>query len=91
MFLEEKQLNFLGVKKIFLFKIAMLTKNPQQLITYKKIAIYEQSYQLPIFQNRRLKIFQKTIKERRKLIQEGIRYYYYFGKIVKRKEKSTKH
>ena len=50
----------------------MLTKNPQQLITYKKIAIYEQSYQLPVFQNRRLKNFQKTIKERRKLIQEGI-------------------
>jgi hypothetical protein len=67
----------------------MLTKNPQQLITYKKIAIYEQSYQLPVFQNRRLKNFQKTIKERRKLIQEGIRYYYYFGKIVKRKEKIT--
>ncbi|MFM8294165.1 MAG: hypothetical protein ACKN9E_06415, partial [Microcystaceae cyanobacterium] len=67
----------------------MLTKNPQPLITYKKIAIYEQSYQLPVFQNRRLKNFQKTIKERRKLIQEGIRYYYYFGKIVKRKEKVT--
>ena len=67
----------------------MLTKNPQQLITYKKIAIYEQSYQLPVFQNRRLKNFQKTIKERRKLIQEGIRYHYYFGKIVKQKEKIT--
>ena len=67
----------------------MLTNNSQQLITYKKIAIYEQNYQLPVFQNRRLKNFQKTIKERRKLIQEGIRYYYYFGKIVKRKEKVT--
>lgn len=67
----------------------MLTKNPQQLITYKKIAIYEQSYQLPVFQNRRLKNFQKTIKERRKLIQEGIRYHYHFGKIVKLKEKIT--
>lgn len=67
----------------------MFIKNPQQLITYKKIAIYEQSYQLPVFQNRRVKNFQKKIKERRKLIQEGIRYYYYFGKIVKRKEKVT--
>ncbi|MFM7790087.1 MAG: hypothetical protein ACKO90_18810, partial [Microcystis panniformis] len=58
-------------------------------MTYKKIAIYEQSYQLPVFKNRYLKIFQKIIKERRKLIQEGVRYHYYFGKIIKRKEKIT--
>jgi hypothetical protein len=65
----------------------MLMKEPRQLITYKKIKIYEQSYQLPIFQNARLKRFQKKIKERRRLIQEGIRYYYYFGKLLKRKER----
>ncbi|MFN7568984.1 MAG: GUN4 domain-containing protein, partial [Microcystis sp.] len=58
-------------------------------MTYKKIAIYEQSYQLPVFKNRYLKNFQKIIKERRKLIQEGVRYHYYFGKIIKRKEKIT--
>ncbi|MFM7351950.1 MAG: GUN4 domain-containing protein, partial [Microcystis aeruginosa] len=58
-------------------------------MTYKKIAIYEQSYQLPVFKNRYLKNFQKIINQRRKLIQEGVRYHYYFGKIIKRKEKIT--
>lgn len=67
----------------------MLNRNSQHLMTYKKIAIYEQSYQLPVFKNRYLKNFQKIIKERRKLIQEGVRYHYYFGKIIKRKEKIT--
>jgi hypothetical protein len=65
----------------------MLTPKKQQLITYKKIAIYQQSYQLPIFKHRRLKFFQNLIKQRRKLIQEGIRYQYYFGKFLKNKEK----
>lgn len=67
----------------------MLIPKKQQLITYKKIAIYQQSYQLPIFKHRRLKKFQNLIKKRRKLIQEGVRYHYYFGKFLKRRENAT--
>lgn len=65
----------------------MLIKSKNNLITYRKIKIYQHSYQLPFFQNARLRKFKNNIKERRRLIQEGIRYYYYFCKIVKRKEK----
>lgn len=65
----------------------MLTKELRPLITYKKIIIYQQSYHVPIFQNSRLKKFRKTITERRQLIQEGIRYYYYLGIIPTRKER----
>lgn len=65
----------------------MLFQPQSNLIGYKKITIYQQSYQLPIFQNHRLKNFHKKIKERRRLIQEGFRYHYYLGWGLRRKEK----
>lgn len=65
----------------------MLSQPQTNLIGYKKITIYQQSYQLPIFQNNRLKRFHKKIKERRRLIQEGFRYHYYLGWGIRRKEK----
>ncbi|MBD6619307.1 hypothetical protein FNW02_26640 [Komarekiella sp. 'clone 1'] len=64
----------------------MLTKQQRQLITYKKIRIYEKIYKLPILKNNRLKNVQKKIKERRKLIKEGVRYYHHFRGIIKRKQ-----
>ncbi|MBD2773582.1 GUN4 domain-containing protein [Iningainema tapete] len=64
----------------------MLTKQPQQLITYKKIRIYERTYQLPVLKNSKLKTVQKKIRERRRLIKSGVRYYYCFGGIIKWKE-----
>ncbi|WP_193197354.1 GUN4 domain-containing protein [Nostoc sp. MG11] len=63
----------------------MLTKQQRQLITYKKIRIYERIYKLPILKNNRLKNLQNKIKERRKLIKEGVRYHHYLGGIIKRK------
>ncbi|NDJ23278.1 hypothetical protein GS682_16885 [Nostoc sp. B(2019)] len=64
----------------------MLTKQQRQLITYKKIRIYERIYKLPILKNNRLKNLQKKIKERRKLIKEGVRYHHHFGGIIKHKQ-----
>jgi predicted nucleic acid-binding Zn-ribbon protein len=64
----------------------MLTKQQRRLITYKKISIYEKIYKLPIVKNIRLKKIQRKIKERRRLIKEGVRYHHIFGKIIKWKE-----
>jgi hypothetical protein len=64
----------------------MLTKQQRQLITYKKITIYERTYKLPILKNTRLKTIQKQVRERRRLIKEGVRYHHHFGGIIKRKE-----
>ncbi|MBP5974294.1 GUN4 domain-containing protein [Brasilonema sp. CT11] len=63
----------------------MLTKQQRQLVTYKKITIYERIYKLPIIKSSRLKAIQKKIKERRILIQEGVRHHQLWG-IIKRKE-----
>lgn len=64
----------------------MLTKQQRQLIAYENISIYEQTYQLPILKNNGVKIVQKKIRERQRLIKEGIRYNHQFGGIIKRKE-----
>ncbi len=62
----------------------MLTKQPRQMITYKKITIYQQIYKLPLIRNHTLKAVQKKIKERRRLIKEGVRHHQLWG-IIKRK------
>ncbi len=64
----------------------MLTKQQRQLITYKTISIYERTYQLPVLKNNAVKIVQKKIRERQRLIKEGVRYHYQLGGIIKRKE-----
>ncbi|WP_341528313.1 GUN4 domain-containing protein [Nostoc sp. UHCC 0302] len=64
----------------------MLTKHQRQLITYENISIYERSYQLPVLKSSGVKAVQKKIRERQKLIKEGIRYHHQFGGIIKRKE-----
>lgn len=63
----------------------MLIKQPRKLIIYQRITIYARKYKLPILKNTRLKTIQKRIKERRRLIKEGVRHHY-FGGIIKRKE-----
>lgn len=63
----------------------MLTKQQRQLVTYKKIKIYERTYQLPVLKNTKLKAVQKKIQERRRLIKEGVRYHQLWG-IIKLKE-----
>ncbi|MDZ7968492.1 MAG: GUN4 domain-containing protein [Nostoc sp. DedSLP03] len=65
----------------------MLTKQQRQLITYETILIYERTYQLPILKNNGVKTVQKTIRERQRLIKEGVRYNHQLGGIIKRKEK----
>ncbi|MFN6530374.1 GUN4 domain-containing protein [Nostoc sp. ChiSLP03a] len=65
----------------------MLTKQQRQLITYETISIYERTYQLPILKNNGVKTVQKTIRERQRLIKEGVRYHHQLGGIIKRKEK----
>ena len=45
----------------------MLTKQQRQLVTYKKITIYERTYKLPVLKNTSLKAVQKKIKERPKI------------------------
>ncbi len=64
----------------------MLTKQQRKLVTYKKITIYERIYKLPVLKSTKLKAVQKNIKERRRLIKEGVRYHQLWG-IIKRKEK----
>ncbi|MBD2517726.1 GUN4 domain-containing protein [Nostoc sp. FACHB-973] len=64
----------------------MLTKQQRQLITYKKIRIYERTYKLPVLKNSKLKAVQKKIKERRRLIKEGVRYYQLWGIIKLKRE-----
>ncbi|MFS0516539.1 GUN4 domain-containing protein [Nostoc sp. UIC 10607] len=64
----------------------MLTKQQKQLITYEAISIYEQTYQLPVLKNKGVKAVQKNIRERQRLIKEGVRYHHHFGGIIKRKE-----
>ncbi|MBG1241158.1 hypothetical protein F8R90_08075, partial [Nostoc sp. NZL] len=64
----------------------MLTKQQKQLITYETISIYEQTYQLPVLKNKGVKAVQKNIRERQRLIKEGVRYHHHFGGIIKRKE-----
>lgn len=64
----------------------MLTKQQKQLITYEAISIYERTYQLPVLKNNGVKTVQKKIRERQKLIKEGIRYHHQLGGIIKRKE-----
>ncbi|MFN6540136.1 MAG: GUN4 domain-containing protein [Nostoc sp. EkiNYC01] len=67
----------------------MLTKQQKQLITYKKITIYERTYKLPVLKNTKLKAVQKKIKERRRLIKEGVRYHQLWG-IIKLKQEVGK-
>ncbi|MBD2561220.1 MULTISPECIES: GUN4 domain-containing protein [Nostoc] len=64
----------------------MLTKQQKQLITYETISIYEQTYQLPVLKNKGVKAVQKNIRERQRLIKEGVKYHHHFGGIIKRKE-----
>ncbi len=64
----------------------MLTKHQRQLITYETISIYEQNYQLPVLKNKRITEVQKKIRERQRLIKEGVRYHHQLGGIIKRKE-----
>ena len=64
----------------------MLTKQQRQLVTYKKITIYERTYKLPVLKNTSLKAVQKKIKERRRLIKEGVRHHHQLWGIIKRKE-----
>ncbi|MEH2076350.1 MAG: GUN4 domain-containing protein [Nostoc sp.] len=64
----------------------MLTKQQRQLIAYENISIYEQTYKLPVLKNSGVKIVQKKIRERQRLIKEGVRYNHQFGGIIKRKE-----
>ena len=64
----------------------MLTKQQRQLITYETILIYEQTYRLPVLKNQGVKAVQKKIRVHQKLIKEGVRYHYYLGGIIKRKE-----
>ncbi|WP_427161145.1 GUN4 domain-containing protein [Aliinostoc sp. HNIBRCY26] len=63
----------------------MLTQHQRRFITYKKVKIYESTYQLPVLKNHAVKIFQKKIRERQKSIKEGVRYYHFVG-IIKRKK-----
>lgn len=63
----------------------MLTIQQRQLVTYKKITIYERTYKLPVIKNNKLKAVQKKIKERRRLIKEGVCYYQLWG-IIRWKE-----
>jgi hypothetical protein len=64
----------------------MLTIQQRQLVTYKKITIYERTYKLPVIKNTRLKAVQQKIKERRRLIKEGVCYYQLWGIIRWKKE-----
>ncbi|MHC5597803.1 MAG: GUN4 domain-containing protein [Nostoc sp.] len=64
----------------------MLTKQQRQLITYEAISIYERTYQLPVLKNNGVKAVQKQIRERQKLIKEGVRYHHQLGGMIKRKE-----
>lgn len=66
----------------------MLTQKPKQFINYKSIKIYERTYQLPVLKNPAVKTLQKKIRERQKLIKEGVRYHYIAG-IIKRKTAIT--
>ncbi len=63
----------------------MLTKQPRQIITYKKIKIYQGIYKLPLIKNQKLKAVEKKIKERQRLIKEGVRHHQLWG-IIKRRE-----
>ncbi|WP_392534062.1 GUN4 domain-containing protein [Nostoc sp. C117] len=64
----------------------MLTKQQRQLITYETISIYERTYQLPVLKNNSVKTLQIKIRERQKLIKEGVKYHHKLGGIIKRKE-----
>lgn len=67
----------------------MLTKHPRQIITYKKITIYQGIYKLPLIKNQKLKAVEKKIKERRRLIKEGVRHHQLWG-IIKRREEISR-
>lgn len=64
----------------------MLTKQQRQLITYEAISIYGRTYQLPVLKNKGVKTFKKNIRERQKLIKEGVRYHHYLGGLIKRRK-----
>ncbi|MEH2050462.1 GUN4 domain-containing protein [Nostoc sp.] len=64
----------------------MLTKQQRQLITYEAISIYERTYKLPVLKSKAVKKIQQNIRERQKLIKEGVRYHHQLGGIIKRKE-----
>ncbi|MEH1922376.1 GUN4 domain-containing protein [Nostoc sp.] len=64
----------------------MLAKQQRQLITYEAISIYERTYQLPVLKSKAVKKIQQNIRERQKLIKEGVRYHHQLGGIIKRKE-----
>ncbi|GBF80250.1 GUN4 domain-containing protein [Aphanothece sacrum] len=67
----------------------MLNEHKPSLIAYKTLQIYGEKYKLPVLKNTQLKKIQQKIKERRQVIRQGIRCHYYFGKILKKKEKIT--
>ncbi|MEM7579498.1 MAG: GUN4 domain-containing protein [Cyanobacteria bacterium P01_A01_bin.80] len=64
----------------------MLAKQQKKLITYETISIYEQNYQVPVLKNNGVKTVQRKIRERQKLIKEGVRYRRNFAGIIKRKQ-----
>ena len=66
----------------------MLTQKQKQFINYKRIKIYERTYQLPVLKNHAVKTLQNKIRERQKLIKEGVRYHHIAG-IIKRKKAIT--
>ncbi|AHJ31238.1 GUN4 domain-containing protein [Nodularia spumigena CS-584] len=66
----------------------MLTKQQRQFINYKSIKIYQRTYQLPVLKNHCVKTLQNKIRERQKLIKEGVRYHHIAG-IIKRKKAIT--
>ncbi|KZL47808.1 MULTISPECIES: GUN4 domain-containing protein [Cyanophyceae] len=66
----------------------MLTKQQRQFINYKSIKIYQRTYQLPVLKNHGVKTLQNKIRERQKLIKEGVRYHHIAG-IIKRKKAIT--
>ncbi|MBN3898592.1 MAG: GUN4 domain-containing protein [Nostoc sp. NOS(2021)] len=67
----------------------MLTKQQRQLITYEAISIYERTYQLPVLKNNAVKKVQQKIRDRQKLLKEGVRYHHQLGGIIKRKEEMS--
>ena len=66
----------------------MITQKQKQFINYKRIKIYERTYQLPVLKNHAVKTLQNKIRERQKLIKEGVRYHHIAG-IIKRKKAIT--
>ncbi len=66
----------------------MLTQKQRKFINYKSIKIYQGSYQLPVLKNYAVKTLQNKIRQRQKLIKEGVRYHH-IAWIIKRKTAVT--